>query len=33
MNQNEISGEIVDAAMKVHTLLGPGLLDSACPVK
>ena len=23
-----ISGNIVDAAMKVHTLLGPGLLDS-----
>jgi GxxExxY protein len=26
---NEISGEIVDAAMKVHTALGPGLLESA----
>ena len=29
MNPNEVSGEIVDAAMKVHTALGPGLLDSA----
>ena len=26
---NEISGQIVDAAMKVHTALGPGLLESA----
>ena len=26
---NEISGEIVDSAMKVHTALGPGLLESA----
>jgi GxxExxY protein len=26
---NQISGEIVDAAMKVHTTLGPGLLESA----
>jgi len=25
----EITGEIVDAAMKVHTALGPGLLESA----
>jgi GxxExxY protein len=25
---NDISGEIVDAAMKVHTALGPGLLES-----
>jgi len=29
MNPNEISGQIVDAAMKVHTALGPGLLESA----
>ena len=29
MNINEISGQIVDAAMKVHTALGPGLLESA----
>ena len=27
MEINEISGSIVDAAMKVHTALGPGLLD------
>jgi GxxExxY protein len=26
---NQISGEIVDAAMKVHSALGPGLLESA----
>ena len=26
---NDISGEIVDAAMSVHTALGPGLLESA----
>jgi GxxExxY protein len=29
MDINEISGQIVDAAMKVHTALGPGLLESA----
>ncbi|MEO8620768.1 MAG: GxxExxY protein [bacterium] len=32
MNVREInacSGQIVDAAMKVHTVLGPGLLESA----
>jgi len=28
MDVNEISGFIVDAAMKVHTALGPGLLES-----
>lgn len=26
---NEISGEIVRAAIKVHSVLGPGLLESA----
>jgi GxxExxY protein len=26
---NRITGDIVDAAMKVHTALGPGLLESA----
>ena len=26
---NRISGQIVDSAMKVHTQLGPGLLESA----
>jgi GxxExxY protein len=26
---NEVSGEIISAAMKVHSLLGPGLLESA----
>jgi GxxExxY protein len=29
MRENEISGIIVNAAMKVHTALGPGLLESA----
>ena len=29
MQTNEVSGVIVDAAMKVHTILGPGLLESA----
>lgn len=29
MELNEISGQVVDAAMKVHSALGPGLLESA----
>lgn len=29
MNENEISKIIVDAAYKIHTKLGPGLLESA----
>jgi GxxExxY protein len=29
MEINEITGQIVDAAIKVHTRLGPGLLESA----
>lgn len=32
MERNEISGAIVDAAMKVHSALGPGLLESAYAV-
>lgn len=29
MKINEITGQIIDAAIKVHTELGPGLLESA----
>ena len=29
MDVNNITGQIVDTAMKVHTALGPGLLESA----
>ena len=29
MTENEISKEIVDAAYKIHTKFGPGLLESA----
>jgi len=29
VDRNEISDEIVNAAMKVHSALGPGLLESA----
>lgn len=29
MQINDITGQIIDAAMKVHTALGPGLLESA----
>jgi len=29
VEKNEISGAVVDAAMKVHSALGPGLLESA----
>jgi GxxExxY protein len=32
MDVNEVSGSVVDAAMKVHTALGPGLLESAYEV-
>ena len=28
MTENEIAREVVDAAFKVHTTLGPGLLES-----
>jgi GxxExxY protein len=28
MDINQISGQVVDAAMKVHTAIGPGLLES-----
>jgi GxxExxY protein len=28
MTVNEISGEVVDAAMHVHSVLGPGLVES-----
>jgi GxxExxY protein len=29
VDRSKISGEVVDAAMKVHSALGPGLLESA----
>lgn len=29
MRENEISGVIIKASMKVHSVLGPGLLESA----
>jgi GxxExxY protein len=29
MEDNQVSGRIVDAAIKVHSALGPGLLESA----
>jgi len=29
MHPNDVSGQIVDAAMRMHTRLGPGLLESA----
>jgi hypothetical protein len=29
LQKNEISGAVVDAAMKIHSALGPGLLESA----
>ena len=32
MQINDISGQIVDAAIKVHSILGPGLLESAYQV-
>ncbi len=28
MHENEITGQIIDAAIKVHKTLGPGLLES-----
>jgi GxxExxY protein len=32
LQRNEISGAVVDAAMKIHSALGPGLLESAYAV-
>jgi GxxExxY protein len=32
MNENEIAKEVVDSAIKVHSTLGPGLLESVYEV-
>jgi GxxExxY protein len=32
VNKNDISGAVVDAPMKMHSALGPGLLESAYAV-
>jgi GxxExxY protein len=32
MELNEVSAQVVDAAMKVHSVLGPGLLENAYEV-
>ncbi len=32
MELNEVSGQVIDAAMRVHSVLGPGLLERACEV-
>ena len=29
MEINDVSGQVVDAAIKVHSVLGPGLLETA----
>ncbi len=33
MTENEIGRVVVDAAVKVHKALGPGLLETVHPVK
>ena len=33
MNLNQLSGKIIGAAIQVHKILGPGLLESAYEVR
>ena len=32
MGQSELTGKIIGCALRVHSVLGPGLLESACRI-